>query len=144
MSRYALDEPEDVFWHRLGIPSQGDQLLILARSGFPFVIFERLTRVFQLDAAHLGKLLSISSSTLRRRRLAGYFNPQESDRIFRAAMVLRQVSQLFEGNVGMAKLWMSTPQVGLGGRLPREMFSTAIETRALLNVIGRIEYGVLS
>lgn len=145
MSLLAHDgQMKDAYWQRLGIPSQSEHLLGLVRLGFPFAVWDHLISVFQLTSPALRAWLSMSPSTLRRRRQHGRFNSRESDQLFQIAVVLVQASCLFEGDTAMAKGWMDTPQYGLGGRRPKDMLATAVERQALLTLIGQVEHGVLS
>ena len=145
MSLLAHDgQMKDAYWQRLGLPWQGEHLLGLVRLGFPFAVWDHLISVFQLTSPALRAWLSMSPSTLRRRRQHGRFNSRESDQLFQIALVLVHASCLFEGDTGMANGWMDTPQYGLGGRRPKDMLATAVERQALLTLIGQVEHGVLS
>ncbi|WP_219063365.1 antitoxin Xre-like helix-turn-helix domain-containing protein [Pseudomonas sp. UMAB-08] len=145
MRHWVFDgSTEDAFWARLGIPAQGEALLALIRSGFPFCVFERLGEVFQLTPRQLRERLSMPSSTLRRRRQSGHFTPGESDQIFQFVQVFSHVCELWGGDVAHANEWMDTPQYGLGGRCPNELLGTAVERNLLLTLVGQIEHGVLS
>lgn len=50
---------------------------------------------------------------------------------------------LFEDNVAAAREWMNSPVRGLGSKRPLEMLRTRVETRAVVDLIGRLERGVL-
>jgi putative toxin-antitoxin system antitoxin component (TIGR02293 family) len=132
------------FWATLGVPESGAELLTLVQAGFPFSMFEPLSQLLNMTPLQLARYLRMSSSTLRRRRLAGHFNQEESDRLYRTARVVVAVLQLYEGSVHQALRWMTEPQYGLGGRRPITMLMTSVESDAVLQLIGRLEYGVLA
>jgi putative toxin-antitoxin system antitoxin component (TIGR02293 family) len=50
---------------------------------------------------------------------------------------------LFEDGVSAATKWMCSPVRGLGSRRPIDMLCTRVETNAVLDLIGRLERGVL-
>lgn len=131
-------------WATLGVPESGAELLMLVQAGFPFTMMGPLSQLLNMTPLQLARHLRMSSSTLRRRRLAGHFNPEESDRLYRTARVVVAVLKLYEGSVHQALRWMSEPQYGLGGRRPITLLMTSVESDAVLQLIGRLEYGVLA
>lgn len=131
------------FWDELELPSSGGELITLVRAGFPFAVIGRLSHLSGFTPLELARLLQISPTTLRRRRLAGCFSESESDRLHRIATVLAAARTLFEGDMPAVKHWMTTPQRGLGGRRPVDMLATYVGSEAVLTLVGRLEYGVL-
>jgi putative toxin-antitoxin system antitoxin component (TIGR02293 family) len=57
--------------------------------------------------------------------------------------VFEQALYLFENDIAAATGWMSTPVRGLSSKRPLDMISTRVETNAVLDLIGRLERGVL-
>jgi len=51
---------------------------------------------------------------------------------------------LFEGDTVAAMKWLQSPQAGLGGEIPLEFASTEVGMREVENLIGRLEYGVVT
>ncbi|MNJ36692.1 hypothetical protein D3C77_314890 [compost metagenome] len=131
-------------WATLGVPESGAELLTLIQAGFPFSMIEPLSQLLNMTPLQLARYLRMSTSTLRRRRLAGHFNPEESDRLYRTAKVVVAVLQLYEGRVHQTLRWMTEPQYGLGGRRPITLLMTSVESDAVLQLIGRLEYGALA
>jgi putative toxin-antitoxin system antitoxin component (TIGR02293 family) len=50
---------------------------------------------------------------------------------------------LFENDAVAVAQWMNSPILGLGSKRPLEMVGTRVETDAVLDLIGRLEQGVL-
>ncbi len=72
------------------------------------------------------------------------FNSEESDRLFRLAAVYKATLDLFEDDTGATRLWLADPVHGLGNRRPLEMLATSAEAQAVLDLIGRLEHGVVA
>jgi putative toxin-antitoxin system antitoxin component (TIGR02293 family) len=87
--------------------------------------------------------LGMSKATLHRRKLDGRLTPEESDRVIRFARLMGRAVTVFETEEN-ARLWLSSPQVGLGGAIPLDYAGTEIGAREVEDLLGRIEYGVYS
>jgi putative toxin-antitoxin system antitoxin component (TIGR02293 family) len=57
--------------------------------------------------------------------------------------VFEKALTLFEDDVTAATEWMSSPARGLGSKRPLDMLRARVETRAFVDLIGRLESGVL-
>jgi putative toxin-antitoxin system antitoxin component (TIGR02293 family) len=91
----------------------------------------------------LAAKLSISRSTLQRRKTNGRLSPDESDKVMRFARLLEHATDVF-GDVDKARAWLKFPQRGLGGAVPLDYAETEIGAREVDNLLGRIDYGVYS
>ena len=138
-----LPEHSD-FWRAVGIPSRGARLYEALRQGFPYAVYTRLGEITGLDKRALARAVAIAPATLQRRIKSGYFNQDESDRLYRLAQVFFAVLELFEGDEESAKTWIHQPIRGLGGSKPIDMISTSAQTAAVLDLIGRLEHGVFA
>lgn len=141
-ARHA-DTKGDDYSALLGMPLKGEEAIAQIRAGFPYAVIARLAGLSEFSLYELALLLKISKSTLRRRCLAGRFKPDESDHLYRIFTVLEAAVNLFEGDVSLAKEWLNNPQHGLGGRRPIDMAATHVEFEAVINLIGRLEHGVV-
>jgi putative toxin-antitoxin system antitoxin component (TIGR02293 family) len=90
----------------------------------------------------IGSAICVSPATLARRANAGCFKTAESDRLIALIVVFQEAVALFEGDVSAASGWMKTSVCGLGKR-PLDMMETRIETDAVLDLLGRLENGVV-
>ncbi len=132
----------DNFWHEVGMPARGAKLYEALHQGLPYSVYNQLSSMSGLDKKELAKVTVIAPATLQRRAKAGHFNPDESDRLYRFAEVLKAAKDLFEGDMAAAKIWLSKPVRGLSNRRPVDMLATSAETEAVLDLIGRLEHGV--
>jgi len=105
-------------------------------------VYDKLAALSGLDKKELARAAVIKPATLRRRARARKFNQDESDRLYRFAMVLQATTDLFEGDKEEARAWLTEPVYGLGGQKPVDMLATSAETEFILDLIGRLEHGV--
>jgi putative toxin-antitoxin system antitoxin component (TIGR02293 family) len=124
----ALSSPDMIRFVKLGLVF--DELLALQTS-------------LELPLDKLAQKLGISKATLHRRKLDGRLAPEESDRVIRFARLMGKAVTVFETEEN-ARLWLSSPQVGLGGAIPLDYAGTEIGAREVEDLLGRIEYGVYS
>jgi len=61
----------------------------------------------------------------------------------RLAKVLQAVLDLFDNDVHKSLKWLRKPQRGLGGKIPLEVALTESGAKMVINLIGRISWGVL-
>jgi putative toxin-antitoxin system antitoxin component (TIGR02293 family) len=111
--------------------------------GLPFKEIETLRDQIDEPLESLGRHLSISRSTLQRRRADRRLTPQESDRVLRFYRLLRHAINVF-GDLDRARQWLKFPQRGLGGAVPLDYASSEVGAREVENLLGRIDYGVYS
>ena len=129
-------------WCLLGLTSCGMTQHEEVKGGFPFIFLARLSSVYGISQAELARYAAISSRTLRRRAKVGRFTMLESDRFYLFATALIAAISLFEGDLGLAQTWLSRPMPALAGSKPIEMLSSYVGTKAVLDLIDRIEHGV--
>jgi len=132
------------FWRSVGIPPRGARLHEALQKGLPYAVYGKLADLAGLDKKQLAKIAVIAPATLQRRVKAGRFNQDESDRLYRLAELLNAATDLFEGDAAAAKAWLNQPVRGLGGKRPLDMLATSAQTRAVLDLIGRLEHGVFA
>jgi len=119
------------------------ELIRQIQRGLPFSELETLQNKIDLPLEQLAAKLSISRSTLQRRRSAGRLSPDESDKVLRFARLLEHATDIF-GDTERARAWLKFPQRGLGGAVPLDYAETEIGAREVDNLLGRIDYGVYS
>jgi putative toxin-antitoxin system antitoxin component (TIGR02293 family) len=119
-------------------------LLKRLEEGLSYAAFERLKRRLNVTSLELADAALITHRTLARRKKAGRFGPDESDRLVRLSRVFARAIELFEGDVEGARSWLMRPVLALGGAVPFEMARTEVGAREVEMLIGRIEHGVIS
>ncbi|PYJ18250.1 MAG: hypothetical protein DME96_02795 [Verrucomicrobia bacterium] len=119
------------------------ELIRQIQKGLPFSDLKVLQGSIDMPFEQLAAKLSISRSTLQRRRAAGRLSPDESDKVLRFSRLLRQAADLF-GDIDKGRAWLKHPQYGLGGAVPLDYAETEIGAREVENLLGRMKYGVYS
>ena len=119
------------------------ELIRRIQQGVAFGDLEELRKKIDIPLDQLAEKLSISRSTLQRRKTAGRLSAGESDKVVRFARLLGQATDLF-GNIDKARAWLKHPQHGLGGAVPLEYAETEIGAREVENLLGRMKHGVYS
>ena len=135
---------DDSLWDEIGLPSRGEALYRVVRDGLRYSTFCQIAVLAGTDSKLLAEILDISPTTAHRRAKAGRFSPHESDRIIRFAQVLAAAVKLFEGDRAQARSWMQAPVKGLGNKAPVDMLATSVEAEAVLDLIGRLEHGIVA
>src|SRR5713226_1285786 len=119
------------------------ELIRRIQQGLQFRELEALQNDIDVPLEQLAAKLSISRSTLQRRKVAGRLSPDESDKVMRFSRLLRQAAELF-GDIDKARAWLKHPQYGLGGAVPLDYAETEIGAREVEDLLGRMKYGVYS
>ncbi|HMG06281.1 MAG TPA: antitoxin Xre/MbcA/ParS toxin-binding domain-containing protein [Chthoniobacterales bacterium] len=113
------------------------------QKGFSFRELEALQKTIDLPFEQLAAKLSISRSTLQRRKAAGRLSPDESDKVTRFSRLLMLAADLF-GNIEKGRAWLKHPQRGLGGAIPLDYAETELGAQEVEKLLGRIKYSVYS
>jgi len=119
------------------------ELIRRIQKGLPFSDLKALQTQIDVPLEQLAGKLSISRSTLQRRKTNGRLSPDESDKVMRFARLLEHATDVF-GDIDKARAWLKHPQYGLGGAVPLDYAETEIGAREVDNLLGRIDYGVYS
>lgn len=117
----------------------------LIEAGLPRETAEQVRDHLQLTEQEMAACLGISTKTLQRlaKQPKGLLSQVQGDRLYRLARIVTLAEQVFE-DTGRAHSWLREPQRGLGYRIPLELMRTEVGAREVENLLGRIEYGVLS
>ena len=113
------------------------------QKGLRFSELETLQNSLEMPFEQLAVKLSISRSTLQRRKAAGRLSPDESDKVIRYSRLLQQAVDFF-GDIEKARAWLKHPQYGLGGAIPLDYARTETGAREVEDLLGRMKYGVYS
>jgi putative toxin-antitoxin system antitoxin component (TIGR02293 family) len=119
------------------------ELIRRIQRGLPFSDLKVLQDSIDMPFEQLAAKLSISRSTLQRRKAAGRLSPDESDKVMRYSRLLHQAADFF-GDIEKARAWLKHPQYGLGGAVPLDYARTEAGAREVENLLGRMKYGVYS
>ena len=131
--------------HLLGLRSQDSlRLAKQVESGLSFSSLEKLSKTTGIPLDVLRIPVRISQRTLTRRRAEKRLSPEESDRLVSLSRLLALAIDLFEGDVPGAIRWFTSPNRGLGYVAPVNAAATAVGSREVENLIGRLEHGVFT
>jgi putative toxin-antitoxin system antitoxin component (TIGR02293 family) len=115
----------------------------LLEQGMDGGAIRRLGDYYGLTNEDLELLLGLTRRTLQRRQKQDCLPPGETDRLWRAAVILHEATQLL-GSRDKARSWLHRPLRALGGARPLEMLGTEAGYGEVRNILGRIEWGVWS
>jgi putative toxin-antitoxin system antitoxin component (TIGR02293 family) len=113
-------------------------------AGLPYKALLSLAATSGLSVASIASTLGIPQRTLARRRVAGRFAPNESERLLRISTLFEKAVELFEGDVAGAVTWLTSPKRALGRQTPLAYLRTEPGAREVEALIGRLEDGVFS
>ena len=119
-------------------------LLRAVRKGLSYRTFERFRRNTALPFERVLALINIPRRTMTRRKRAGRFLPDESDRLLRASRLFGKALELFEGDRDAATEWLTAAQPALGGTVPLDLAKSEVAALEVERLIGRLEHGVFS
>lgn len=119
------------------------KLIEVIRIGLPMRELDALRTILCMPMDKLAPKLGMSKATLHRRKAQGRLGPEESDRVLRFARLIGKAVEVMEGEEP-ARLWLTSPQFGLGGAVPLDYAETEVGAREVEDLLGRIEYGVYS
>ncbi len=115
----------------------------LIRSGLPAKSTQTLAGTLRMSVSELAESLRLPARTVHRRLAKReVLTPEESERNVRAARVLAKAQELLGDENGRG--WVLSPCGGLGGEVPITLLDTADGFTAVMDELGRLEYGVLS
>ncbi len=118
------------------------ELLERLRSGLPSGSFASLQALLAISQKELASYLGLSEATLHRRFRAGQFNAEESERLYRYVEIFERAKELFDDEV-KARAWLKRPALALGGETPLDFAKRERGAREVLDMIDRLEHGVL-
>lgn len=115
----------------------------LLETGFEGRAIRRFAVYYDLTNEDLTRLLGVKLRTLQRREKQARLPSGESDRLWRAAVILHGATQVL-GSRAKATSWLHRENRALGGARPIDMLATEAGYEEVRNVLGRIEWGVWS
>ena len=133
----------ECIWSALGLPSRGTRLHELVHQGLPFEHLDQIATLLQIQRGMISRAIGVSSATLARRAKAGRFTTAESDRLVALINLFCEALSLFENDKVGAAESMRSPVRGLGSKRPIEMLGKMVEAKAVVDLIGQLERGIL-
>ena len=146
MSTVVINKQIDNFFE---VTKKAPNYIKLAKkieTGLPSMWINHLKKILELTNSQIAELLGISGKTLERIRVntsSKKLNEITSDRLYRVLNIFYKTVAVLEESQE-AKIWLKTPQYGLGNEIPLELLKTEAGTREVESLLGRIEHGVYS
>jgi putative toxin-antitoxin system antitoxin component (TIGR02293 family) len=127
-----------------GKRSAADVLADAIRKGLPASALVAFSKKTHISEETLIRLLTVPERTWRRRLAERKPLTQlQSDRLFRIAQIVARATEVL-GDRARAVRWMSEENRALAGARPLELLDTEIGEAQVRDVLGRIDYGLLS
>ena len=118
-------------------------LIPLLREGLPYEALEALTGKLEISVDTAATALQLARRTLARRKEQNRLDLQESERVVRLAQVAARAVAVL-GTLDRARQWLLSENRALGGATPISLLDTDVGTRAVEDVLLRVEHGVYS
>lgn len=117
-------------------------LHVFIQKGFPFASFERVAKTAKLPLAGAARVLGLHERTvLRRKEQSQRLTQAESEKVARLARVLVRAIDVL-GDDDRASAWLNRSNRALGQE-PISLLDTDVGAEAVLDVLGRIEHGII-
>ena len=117
--------------------------MTLARLGISKKGLEKLKDTIEVDYDDLAKALSVTRATLINKKGNEKFSTQLSERIVGLADIYSYGYEVFEVP-DRFNHWMRHPNLALNGLPPYDLLESQFGREEVINLIGRIDYGVFS
>ena len=117
------------------------ELIHQLKDGLSTETFDKLKTQLDVSDNYLCQIIQIPKRTLDRRREGGRFKTDESERVLRVARVFDMALEVF-GKPEKARSWLKKPARGLDGQVPMEYADTGLGAQEVIDLLGRIEYGI--
>lgn len=132
------------FWFSMGIENESTAKNEAVHQGFEPQVYINILEKANLSQSEFHHVTHIPISTIKRRIAKGErFSMQESDVMYRLALLVKLATDLFDDEE-RALEWLKESVYGLAGKRPLDMISTTADFEVVRDLIGRIEHGVFS
>ncbi|WP_047685139.1 MULTISPECIES: antitoxin Xre/MbcA/ParS toxin-binding domain-containing protein [Xenorhabdus] len=133
-------------WRSVGLPAnRGSDLIETLQAGLPLDVLDNLHRDSEISKADILRIAGINERNVARRKSSSRpFSPDESERIARLVRVFDAAINFFNGDKKAAYHWLKEPVKGLGNIAPISLISTESGALEVMDLIGRLEHGVIA
>mgnify|MGYP006204169707 CR=1 FL=1 len=140
---YANFTPLGVMMGGLSETPSDFDLVNLARTGISKKSLLALAKKISLTIDEISTVLHISERTLQRYTPATLVKTEHADKAIELARLYERGTTVL-GSESEFNTWMRTPNHALNNEIPLDLLDTSIGFDLILQVLGRIEYGVFS
>lgn len=121
-----------------------DFLLLSQKEGVSIEVIRSIQRMMKFTNKEMSELLSISESTLQRRyNSLTPLSKDEAEKAFHITKVIARGMEVY-GSMDDFIRFIHAPSKALGSIRPIEIMSSSIGRDEILNLLGRIEWGMYS
>ena len=110
--------------------------------GVSYTTFQRLVKRLRVSEERLRKVLGFSAATLHRRKVAGRFTLDESNRLYWLESLLDLADLVLE-DPEETQVFMTTGNLALGGAIPLDYTRTAPGLEAVHRLLIQLDHGVI-
>jgi len=115
----------------------------LSKIGVSKKYLEQVKTKTMLDYQKLANVLSINRATLINKKQDEKFSAAQSERIIGLDALFNQGLEVFQDKDKLNG-WLNTPNRALGGKIPYDVMNNQFGREEVLNLLGRIQWGVYS
>lgn len=112
------------------------------KQGVVYTTFTHLAKRLGVSEERLRAVLGFSAATLHRRKLAGRFTLDESNRLYWLERLIDLADQVLE-DVEETRVFMTTGNLALGGAIPLDYTRTAPGLEAVRSLLLQLDHGVI-
>ena len=123
--------------------SRDRQLTDLSSHSVPWSSIAGFSTRLGIEPAELLRLIGVSERTALRRREEGYLKPDEADRLLRIGRVYEEATRIL-GDEMRAAGWLSDPSPMFYDAPPLSFLDSDGGTQAVIEELGRIDYGLFA
>jgi putative toxin-antitoxin system antitoxin component (TIGR02293 family) len=121
----------------------GFELIHLSREGVTKASLNRLLQQMNISQKEMANLLHLSPRTIQRMKESDKLPAAASGQLIEIAKVFARAKEVL-GDTIKAKTWLKSTITGLNEEQPINLLDTPTGIQWVLDVLGRIEYGVYS
>ena len=131
---------------QLALPRDAVAAHRVISGGIGTVVIGKIALDFAIEPAAVCRWAGIDRTTFARRDKSAEkrLSVSQSAVVYSMVRALDAAVEMFDGDKHKALNWFRTPARSLGGQAPMEMLSTPAGADAVLDLITRIEHGVIS
>jgi putative toxin-antitoxin system antitoxin component (TIGR02293 family) len=134
-------------WLKLKPVSYGENsslnYIAMVEEGLPTYSVNAFARLSRLSKGLVAELIHVSDRTLQRNAPEKRLSKGTSERLLELARLFYKGTQVF-GATGKFVHWLGQPNPALGNKKPINLLDTSLGTAMVMDLLGRIEYGVYS
>jgi len=128
----------------LGHPIKSElDLYNLVKEGLSKTALLVLAHSIKVPIREIAHMINVSERTIQRKTDSDIFPEHISESILQVAQVYAKGAEVFESPEKF-KRWLHSTNKALGDKKPNEMISTHYGTQMVLDLLVKIEYGVIS